>query len=213
MFFNMDFEYYRARMDAAIEDFLQKYGYQDTKELTQNVFTGLLIYIGNSVFKRPYEEIKDYMYKSIIDFRDCKLLYDICDYYINLCYMSDKEVSINGFSKIICIDTITIYTWINDNMFYDSNSSYYNNKDYDITIAKQYKDAIVKRIYEERESTLQGFLDSNKRPVVGTLARLNHFYGWNLPGSTKEVKHVVTAAKADLIADRYKALTDSNEDV
>ena len=205
----MDFEEYRVKMDAAIEDFLLKYGYENTKELTQNVFTGLLIHIGNTVFKRPYSDMKKFGYKSIIDFRDYILLNDICDYYINLCYISDKEISIQGYSKILCMDTIHIYNWLNDNIYYDSNSSYYNNKDYDITTAKLYKDSIVKRLYSEREASLQGFLDNNKRPVVGTLARLNHFYNWNLPGTTKEVKHVASADKADRIAERYKALTDS----
>lgn len=204
----MDFEEYRVKMDAAIEEFLLKYGYENTKELTQNVFTGLLIFIGNSVFKRPYADTKDFYYKSIIDFRDYILLYNICEYYINLCYISDKEVSINGYSKILCMDTVTIYTWLNDNIYYNNNSDN-DNKEYNISLSKQYKSLIAKMIFEEREATLQGFLDNNKRPVVGTLARLNHFYGWNLPGTTKEVKHVASADKADRIAERYKALTDN----
>lgn len=208
----MDFEEYRPKIDAAIEDFLIKYGYSDTKSLPQNIFTGMLIHIGNSVFKRPYKDLKEFGYKSIIDFKDYIFLNDICDYYINLCYISDKEVSIQGYSKILCVDTVIVYRWINDNMYYN-NTSEDNNSDYNITLAKQYKDVILKKLYEEREATLQGFLDSNKRPVVGTLARLNHFYSWNLPGSTKEVKHVVTADKADAIAERYKAITSTDDSV
>lgn len=206
----MDFEQYRIKMDEAITDFLDKYGYGSTKELTQNVFTGLLIHIGNTVFKRPYTDIKKFGYKSIIDFRDYIFLNDICDYYINLCYMSDKEISIQGYSKILCVDTTILYSWINDNIYYNNNDNPLEDiKDYDITLAKQYKQVILKKLFEEREATLQGFLDNNKRPVVGTLARLNHFYNWNLPGTTKEVKHVASADKADRIAERYKALTDN----
>ena len=203
----MDFEEYRIKMDDAITDFLDKYGYSSTKELTQNVFTGLLIHIGNTVFKKPYKDIKEFCNKSIINFNDYELLYNICEYYINLCYISDKEVSINGYAKILCVDTIIIYNWINDNIYYN-NSDSDDNDNYNISIAKQYKNIICKRIFDERETTLQGFLDNNKRPVVGTLARLNHFYGWNLPGTTKEVKRVASADKADRIAERYKALTD-----
>lgn len=208
----MDFEEYRIKMDEAIEEFLLKYGYSSTKELTQNVFTGLLIHIGNTVFKRPYKDRSEYWSKSIIDFTDYKLLYDICEYYINLCYISDKEINIQGYSKILCMDTVTIYTWLNDNIYYNNTDNDNDNislKDYDYNKAKQYKSLIAKMIFEERESSLQGFLDNNKRPVVGTLARLNHFYGWNLPGTTKEVKHVASADKADRIAERYKALTDN----
>lgn len=204
----MDFEEYRVKMDGAIEEFLLKYGYENTKELTQNVFTGLLIFIGNSVFKRPYKDRSEYWSKSVIDFTDYKLLYDICEYYINLCYISDKEINIQGYSKILCMDTVTIYTWLNDNIYYNNNSDN-DNKEYNISLSKQYKSLIAKMIFEEREASLQGFLDNNKRPVVGTLARLNHFYGWNLPGTTKEVKHVASADKADRIAERYKALTDN----
>ena len=205
----MDFEEYRVKMDAAIDEFLQKYGYENTKELTQNVFTGLLIFIGNSVFKRPYKDRSEYWSKSIIDFTDYKLLYDICEYYINLCYISDKEINIQGYSKILCMDTVTIYTWLNDNIYYNINNDNDSNKEYNISLAKQYKSLIAKMIFEEREASLQGFLDNNKRPVVGTLARLNHFYNWNLPGTTKEIKHVASADKADRIAERYKALTDN----
>ncbi len=207
----MDFEQYRIKMDEAIEEFLLKYGYSSTKELTQNVFTGLLIHIGNTVFRRPYNNTKNFYYKSIIDFRDYILLYNICEYYINLCYLSDKEISIQGYSKILCMDTFTVYNWFNDNIYYNNtdNDNDISLKDYDYNKVKQYKSLIAKMLFEERETTLQGFLDNNKRPVVGTLARLNHFYGWNLPGSTKEVKHVVTADKADAIAERYKALTDT----
>ena len=205
----MDFEEYRVKMDSAIDEFLQKYGYENTKELTQNVFTGLLIHIGNSVFKRPYTDFKKFGYKSIIDFRDYMLLNDICDYYINLCYISDKEISIQGYSKILCMDTIHIYNWLNDNIYYNNDNPLEDNKEYNISLAKQYKGVITKKLFEEREATLQGFLDNNKRPVVGTLARLNHFYNWNLPGTTKEIKHVASADKADRIAERYKALTDT----
>lgn len=209
----MDFEQYRIKMDAAIEDFLARQGYENTKELSQNIFTALLLHIGNTVFKKPYKDARDFFHKSIIDFTDYELLYDICNYYIDLCYRSDKEISIQGYSKIICMETFTVYNWINDNIYYNNNTDNDSESKYNITIAKQYKDLIAKKLFEERETSLQGFLDSNKRPVVGTLARLNHFYGWNLPGTSKEVKHVVTADKADAIAERYKAITSTDDSV
>ena len=73
----------------------------------------------------------------------------------------------------------------------------------------EYND-IYKRLDAERERSLGDLLISGNRPNIGILAVLNHEKGWNLPGASREVKHVVTSESPQQIAERYRArLADS----
>lgn len=71
---------------------------------------------------------------------------------------------------------------------------------------------IHKILDSERERSLSDILLSGKKQPIGVLAVLNHEKGWNLPGSSREVKHVVTSETPQQIAERYRArLADSAE--
>ena len=122
---------------------------------------------------------------------------EVLEYYIYLCDIYSKAVSVQGFSTLTGIDYTIIYDWkngVNRNL----NSLYSD---------------IYKRLDGERERTLSDLLVSGKRQPIGVLAVLNHEKGWNLPGTSKEVRHVASVEDASTIAERYKArISDSSGD-
>ena len=71
---------------------------------------------------------------------------------------------------------------------------------------------VFKILDDERERSLSDLLISGKRQPIGLLAVLNREKNWNLPGSSREIKHVVASESPQQIAERYRArLADSAE--
>ena len=108
------------------------------------------------------------------------LVNSICDYYIYLCMMYDKEVSAIGFSLLTGIDRYTIATW----------------RDGQNKLSAKSLD-IGKKIYDYREESLSNKLVTGKQNPVGVLGVLNRHYAWNLPGVSKErtSERALTAAE------------------
>lgn len=46
-----------------------------------------------------------------MDYKDIQQLSDVADIYIRLCYENEKEISIDGFSKLTGIHKQTLYNW------------------------------------------------------------------------------------------------------
>ena len=192
-----DIEYIKNRIDGAINDFCIDYDIKDLRSETQNLFNALLRYIYNHVFK-PKKNLKiDNRSKSLLDYNNIELLYGVLEYYIYICDLYNKAVSIKGFTLMIGIDYGIILDWSNGvnrslNPLYSQ---------------------IHKILDSERERSLADILLSGKKQPIGVLAVLNHEKGWNLPGASKEIKHVVTSESPQQIAERYRArLADSAED-
>ena len=111
------------------------------------------------------------------------LLNDICDYYIYITALHDKECSIYGYSKLVNIPYQTIMEWGNN----------YNNRD---RLSTKSGD-IYKKLTNEREQSLVAKLVSMKHPTAMAIV-LNKEYGYNLPGVSKESdknKSSLTAAE------------------
>ena len=89
----------------------------------------------------------------------------VCDYYIYICNMYDKGVTISGFSKLTGITEETIYDWGRE----DSRAL--------STAASE----IYKKLSAEYENSLEAKLWSNKNPVAH-MAIANKRFGWNMPG-------------------------------
>ena len=191
-----DIEYIKNRIDGAINDFCIDYDIKDLRNETQNLFNALLRYIYNHVFK-PKKNLKiDNRSKSLLDYNNIELLYGVLEYYIYICDLYNKAISIKGFTLMIGIDYGIILDWSNGvnrslNPLYSQ---------------------IHKILDSERERSLSDILLSGKKQPIGILAVLNHEKGWNLPGASREVKHVVTSESPQQIAERYRArLADSAE--
>ena len=77
----------------------------------------------------------------------------ICDIYIDLCFINDKEVSIIGFSNLTGIDTELIYNWANENTKLSTTS--FN---------------VYKKLSQFREESLSNKLVTGNKNPVGVIA-------------------------------------------
>lgn len=156
--------------------FCEEQGIEDMKKESQSVWNAALMYIkrhvfnDNSVLKSSNNIINN---NSIMDSNYNAYNYDIvnsvCDCYIYLCMLYDKEVSAIGFSILTGIDRYTIATWRDEGTKLSSKSS-----------------DIGKKISDFREESLSNKLATANKNPVGVLAILNRHYAWNMPGVSRD---------------------------
>lgn len=146
------------------------------KTESQSVWNGALRFIRKHVFNnRDVLKSKDNIniYNNNIPSNFNAYNYDtvnsVCDIYIDLCFIYDKEVSIVGFSNLTGIEAETIRLWGNESTQL-SNTSF----------------AIYKKLNEFREESLSNKLVTGRQNPVGVLGVLNRHYAWNLPGVSRE---------------------------
>lgn len=161
------FEFFGNFIESDNSDDIKKY----IVNCTQNQFNGALMYIcrkvfhdrtklkDNNIYKSP---LSDYYNNSQITTNYNKYNSDIldklCDYYIYLCTVYNKTVSINGYCKLLGIPNDTITSWGEPT-------------------CESYR--IFKKLVDERENSLTNLLSSGKVNPVGIIAILNHKHGWN----------------------------------
>jgi hypothetical protein len=162
-------------IDRLIFDYCQKYDFESPKTMTQNQWSGALIYIYNHLFKNT-DILKD---KSIniynnnnipgLDKSNCgryniDLLNVLCDYYCYLCTVYDKEISVMGFYRLTGVHWDTIEGWRDGKSQLNTAAS-----------------TIWEKLHKGREESLVSKLVSNKNPVA-IIAILNKHFGYNMPG-------------------------------
>lgn len=159
-----------------------------TKE-PQSVWNGCLRYIRKNVFRnkdilksKNNIAINNNSIPSNFNSYNYKLINDICDIYIDLCFLYDKEVSIIGFSNLTGINPDTLHDWGNGDVKLSSLSC-----------------DIYKKLNYYREESLSNKLVTGKQNPVGVLGVLNRHYQWNMPGVSKEAKHLATKTQQQLI--------------
>lgn len=166
--------------------FCEEQGIEDLKKESQNVWNGCLLYIYKYVFKNS-DRLKinnNIMSNSIISSTCNAYNIDkvnaVCDYYIYICSIYDKEISIIGFSKLTGISQDCIYEWGRDERKLSSAGC-----------------EIYKKLSIEREESLSNKLVTGRQNPVGVLGVLNRHYAWNMPGvrEGKSNKRVLTAAE------------------
>lgn len=181
------FETYSNDIELYINLFCEDQGIEDLRKESQSVWNACLMYVQRHAFPdrqalKATENNPEYINNimpSTCGAYNYDLLDTICNAYIYYCYMYDKEVSIQGFSKLTNIDYYTITQW-----------------GMDIRLSKKSK-GIYKKLISEREESLSAKLASGKSNPVGILSILNHWYSWNLPGVTREqsTRTALTAAE------------------
>lgn len=169
--------------------FCEEHNLQDLKKESQSVWNAALRYIKKHVFKDKSKlkdktniDISNNRISSNFNRYDYNLVNDICDIYIDLCMIYDKEVSIIGFSNLTGIDYDTIYQWGSNN---NINNISVNDNEISGRLSNMSL-VIYKKLNHFREESLSNKLATAKNNPVGILAILNRHYQWNLPGVSRE---------------------------
>lgn len=167
--------------------FCEENGIDDMKKESQSVWNGALRYIRRHVFNNKNllkEPNNIYNINNSItsnyNMYNYELVNNICDIYIDLCFINDKEVSILGFSNLTGIDNETINVWGNN-----------DNKLSTLSFG------IYKKLSQFREESLSNKLVTGNKNPVGVIAVLNRQYGWASPytSDSNRQKRALTAAE------------------
>ena len=180
-------EVFESDIQLYLSMFCEDKGIEDIKTESQSVWNGALRYIRKHVFGcsdmlKSKDNINIYNNNIPSNFNayNYDIVNNVCDIYIDLCFVYDKEVSIIGFSNLTGIDTDTINEWGNESVKLSSMST-----------------VVYKKLREFREESLSNKLVTGKQNPVGVLGVLNRHYAWNMPGvrEDKSSKKVLTAAE------------------
>lgn len=181
-------EVFENDIDLYLHQFQDEQDIEDLKAVPQTIWNACLMYIQRHVFtNRDMLKQKNNIYTdNTLMATNCNsynydLLDSICDYYIYITALYDKECSIYGFSKLVNIPYQLIQEWGNNY----SNSNRLSTKSCDI----------YKKLTSEREQSLVAKLVSMKHPTAMAII-LNKEYNYNLPGVSREnTKQSLTAAE------------------
>ena len=183
--------------------FCEENGIEDMKKESQSVWNGALRYIRRHVFNNKdllKEPNNIYNINNSItsnyNMYNYELVNNICDIYIDLCFINDKEVSILGFSNLTGIDNETINVWGNN-----------DNKLSTLSFG------IYKKLSQFREESLSNKLVTGNKNPVGVIAVLNRQYGWASPytSDSNRQKTALTAAELPkLDASNCAKITDNS---
>ena len=186
-------EVFENDIDLYLKMFCEENGIEDMKKESQSVWNGALRYIRRHVFSNK-DVLKSKsninIYNNNIPSNFNAYNYDtvnsICDIYIDLCFINDKEVSIIGFSNLTGIDTELIYNWANENTKLSTTS--FN---------------VYKKLSQFREESLSNKLVTGNKNPVGVIAVLNRQYGWASPytSDSNRQKTALTAAELPKLSD------------
>ena len=165
-------------IDLYLQQFKEEQDIKDLRDIPQTVWTAALIYIQRHVFndRSKLKEHNNIYSNNTLMATNCNsynydIVNDICDYYIYMCSLYDKECSIWGFSKLTNINYQLIQDWGNNY----ANSNRLSSKSRDI----------YKKLTDAREQSLVAKLVSMKHPTAMAII-LNKEYQYNLPGVSKE---------------------------
>lgn len=173
-----EIEIYENDIDMYLKLFCEENGINNIKEESQSVWNAALMYIKRRVFNTP-DTLKSHVNiinnNSIMDSNYNAYNYDlvlsVCNYYIYICNVYNKGVTISGFSKLTGIGEETIYDWGREDSRKLSTKS----------------SEIYKKLSTEYENSLESKLWSNKNPVAH-MAIANKRFGWNISDSGKEYR-------------------------
>lgn len=161
---------------------------EDMSKESQSRWNAALMYIKRHVFpdssilkSQDINNINNNIMPSNYNAYDYDKVNNVCDYYIYLCMLYDKEVSAVGFSLLTGIDRYTIATWRDEGTKLSDKSS-----------------DIGKKIYDFREESLSAKLATANKNPVGILAILNRHYQWNMPGVREQKQEQRLASREEL---------------
>lgn len=197
-------ELYENDIDLYLHQFQEEQGIDDLRTVPQSVWNAALMYIQRQVFNDKSKlkqgsniHNSNCIMDSNYNMYDYDIIYNILEYYIYVCNLYNKEVSIIGFSRLTGIDDETINLWGNDNNKLSSKSF-----------------GIYKKIITSREESLSNKLADGKQNPVGVIAMLNRHYGWASPytSDSNRQKQLLTAAELPQLGQNNPVLIDKKAD-
>lgn len=206
---NQEQEVFENDVELHLKMFCEEQGIEDIRAASQSVWNAALMYIKRHVFSSssilklstPLEGYINNNYmpdnntyrlnNSNCNAYDINKVNNICNYYIYICYMYEKEISIMGFSKLTGINQDTIHDWGKD-----------SNK---LSTAGC---EIYKKLTAEREESLVAKLTSLKHPTAIAIL-LNKHFGYNLPGVRDDTPRRI-GMRMDQLPDLRKKDDDDN---
>lgn len=170
-------EVFQNDIEYALSCFCEEQGIEDMTKESQSRWNAALTYIRKRVFPDKSILKSNILNNNILtgysnyNAYNYDLLNDICDVYIYLSMLYDKEISGIGFSLLTGIERDTIRAWGNEGNKLSTTCS-----------------AISQKLKDFREESLSDKLATANKNPVGILAILNRHYQWNLPGVSRESK-------------------------
>jgi len=182
-------EVFENEIDEYLHLFMDEQGIDDLRAVPQSVWNGALRYIYRNVFKGNKQALKEHnnIYSdNTITPTNCNsynynIVNEVLDYYIYLCQIYNKEISIMGFSNLTGIDTEVINNWGNE-----------------VNISSASSSVIYKKLTQMREESLSNKLADGKQNPVGVIAMLNRHYGWASPYTSDSNKQKSSLTAAEL---------------
>lgn len=151
-------------------NFCMSQNIQDMRKEPQNIFRAALKYIQFNVFhntddlKRKIDTWDNFIeYKGRYNFR---YLLDIYNIYENICLVNNKEISMLDYCYFTGLKYGKIVDW-----------NYKYNKGVLEELSPDCKE-LVQNIRTSKEATIEG----NGKADLITMAKLNHYYDWNVQG-------------------------------
>ena len=179
---------YENDIEMYMDQFMIDNNIEDLRSASQSVWNACLMYICRYVFKgtdklksKELHEQQGFTGLSTFGAYDYEQVNSVCDYYIYLCTLYDKEISQIGFCNLTGITMETLNQWGNENVKSSKTST-----------------EIYKKLVRFREESLSNKLATGNKNPVGILAILNRHYQWNLPGVSRENNQRQALTAADL---------------
>lgn len=173
-------EVFENKIELFINYFCEEKKIKDLRKESQAVWNACLIYVQKNVFS----DRKKLKSTTLIDSNsgavktnynayDYELLNGICDIYIYLCMLYEKEVSVVGYSLLTGITQDMLYKW------------------YDGAIkSSKVSQEIPKKLIRFREESLSDKLVTGNKNPVGVIAVLNRQFGWQSPYTSDSNRQV-----------------------
>ena len=201
-------------IDMHLKMFCEEQGIEDLKKEPQSVWNAALIYIKRHVFAgsrvlKASGPLAGYINNNNnnnsynLNNSNCNrynidIVNNVCDYYIYLCLMHDKEVSLIGFSNLTGINTDTLIDWGNG-----------------INKLSTAACDVYKKLCKYREESLSNKLVTGNKNPLGVIAVLNRQFGWASPytSDSNRQRAPLTASELPRFEDNRDnlAITDKSE--
>ena len=177
----------RLVCEDIIQNCLYELGYKDFSYIRPLQWNYILMEIQRIIFKN--NPLILHVNDRINNQYDYKKVLAIYYLFKSLSSKYNQEINRNRFLYFTGIDSETLYNWEK---------------------AKSGGFGLAEIIRRDSEQSMSEMLGDKGVNALGTIAKLNHYFGWREDGNKSQTVNITVSESPKVIADRYKAaLTDS----